>query len=88
MSIVTVFVSTSAENVGAERRFDKGITIEQLKIKLEPITGIPANTQCLSLYNGETLIGSLDGDDSVMLGAFPIENFMRLHVRYHRVILD
>lgn len=33
MSIVTVFVSTSAENVGAERRFDKGITIEQLKVR-------------------------------------------------------
>ncbi|RUS28142.1 CAP Gly-rich domain-containing protein [Jimgerdemannia flammicorona] len=80
MSIVTVFVSTSAEKVGAERRFDKGLSIAQLKYKLEPITGIPADTQQLSLYNGENLIGSLEGDENMMLGAFPVENFVRIHV--------
>ncbi|RUP46167.1 CAP Gly-rich domain-containing protein [Jimgerdemannia flammicorona] len=79
MSIVTVFVSTSAEKVGAERRFDKGLSIAQLKYKLEPITGIPADTQQLSLYNGENLIGSLEGDENMMLGAFPVENFVRIH---------
>ncbi|KAI8584071.1 hypothetical protein K450DRAFT_221366 [Umbelopsis ramanniana AG] len=78
MSIVTVFVSTD-ENVNSERRFDKGLTILDFKYKLEPITGIPASTQSISLYNGETLIGRID-DDTRMLGAYPIDDYMRIHV--------
>ncbi|KAG2174405.1 hypothetical protein INT43_004428 [Umbelopsis isabellina] len=78
MSIVTVFVSTD-ENVNSERRFDKGTHILELKYKLEPITGIPAATQSISLYNGETLLGKID-DESKMLGAYPVENYMRIHV--------
>ncbi|KAL1936516.1 hypothetical protein VTP01DRAFT_650 [Rhizomucor pusillus] len=78
MSIVTVIVTTP-ENINAERRLDKGWTISQLKYKLEPITGIPADTQQLNLYQGENLLGTLD-DESRMLGSYPVENFMRLHV--------
>lgn len=48
--------------------------------KLEPITGIPADTQKLELYAGDTLVGLLD-DESRMLGSYPVENFMRLNVR-------
>ncbi|CAO3686274.1 unnamed protein product [Umbelopsis vinacea] len=78
MSIVTVFVSTD-ENVNSERRLDKGLTILDLKYKLEPITGIPAATQSISLYNGEIFIGKIDNESS-MLGAYPVEDYMRIHV--------
>ncbi|KAK9762345.1 hypothetical protein K7432_012006 [Basidiobolus ranarum] len=78
MSIVILFVASESSN--SERRFDKGLAISQLKIKLEPITGIPAESQRLSLYNGEAFIGSMEGNDEVMLGAFPVENFMTLKV--------
>lgn len=33
MSIVTLFVDTSDEKVSSERRFDKSLTISQLKVK-------------------------------------------------------
>ncbi|CAG8444156.1 3739_t:CDS:2, partial [Scutellospora calospora] len=80
MSIVTVFVQS--DNASSERRFDKGISISQLKTKLEPITGIPAESQLLQLYNGDTLVTSVEGDD-YMLGAFPVDNFMTLKVLIH-----
>lgn len=34
MSIVTLFVDTSDEQVSSERRFDKSLTISQLKVRL------------------------------------------------------
>ncbi|KAG0929272.1 hypothetical protein G6F29_012125 [Rhizopus arrhizus] len=80
MSIVNLFVDTSEEKVSTERRFDKGLTISQLKYKLEPITGIPSSTQMIELYQGNNLLGSLDDEDK-MLGAYPVEDYMRLHVK-------
>ncbi|CAI2177703.1 18964_t:CDS:2 [Funneliformis geosporum] len=77
MSVVTVFVQS--DNASSERRFDKGLTIRQLRIKLEPITGISADSQVLQLFNGDTLVTSVEGDD-YMLGAFPVDNFMTLKV--------
>ncbi|KAI9487806.1 MAG: CAP Gly-rich domain-containing protein [Benjaminiella poitrasii] len=79
MSIVTLFVDTSDEKVSSERRFDKGLTISQLKYKLEPITGIPYSTQKIDLYQGNALQGTLD-DENRMLGSYPVEDYMRLHV--------
>ncbi|KAI8084426.1 CAP Gly-rich domain-containing protein [Gilbertella persicaria] len=79
MSILTLFVDTSDENVSTERRFDKGLTISQLKYKLEPITGIPYSTQKIDLYQGNHLLGTLD-DETRMLGSYPAEDYMRLHV--------
>ncbi|OBZ80359.1 Tubulin-folding cofactor B [Choanephora cucurbitarum] len=79
MSIVTLFVDTSEEQVSSERRFDKSLTISQLKYKIEPITGIPYSTQKIDLYHGKHLLGTLD-DESRMLGSYPVEDYMRLHV--------
>lgn len=85
MSVLTVFVSSDS-NVASERRFDKGLKLSALKGRLEPIVGIKAENQQLSLYHGEKLVANLSGaalastDDAVMLGAFPIEDYMRIHV--------
>lgn len=43
------------------------------------ISGGCASTMQLQLYNGDTLIGQLSNDDA-MLGSYPIENDMRIHV--------
>ncbi|KAI8816689.1 CAP Gly-rich domain-containing protein [Fimicolochytrium jonesii] len=76
--IVTVFVAS--EGAASERRFDKSITIERLKERLEPITGVPAATMKISLYTStDQLVGSMD-DDEKMLGYYPVEDFMRLQV--------
>lgn len=49
------------------------------KYKLEFITGVPSSTQKINLYQGNNLLGELD-DDNRMLGSYPIEDYMRLHI--------
>ncbi|KAG0181454.1 hypothetical protein DFQ29_008236 [Apophysomyces sp. BC1021] len=74
MSIVTVLVSTS-ENIESERRFDKGLTIYDLKARHPSCN----TTQKINLYQGNIDIGPIDDDDR-LLGSYPVENYMRLHV--------
>lgn len=47
--------------------------------KLEIITGGCAGTMQIELYSGDKLITKLDNNDA-MLGAYPIEDGMRIHV--------
>ncbi|TPX55706.1 hypothetical protein PhCBS80983_g05089 [Powellomyces hirtus] len=76
--IVTLFVSS--EGAASERRFDKSLTIERFKERLEPITGVPVGTMKISLYTAQDqLVGTLD-DDEKMLGYYPVADFMRVEV--------
>lgn len=80
MSVVVVQVTS--ENSESERRFEKGISIYALKVKLELITGIPADFQQLDLYDESNLLGTLEGDPDRLLGSFPIENGYRIGVLF------
>lgn len=58
---------------------------------MEPITGIPAGQQVLVLYRGETAIQQIapfpgQSDESVMLGAFQVEDGSRVHVSAERIL--
>ncbi|KAI8974700.1 CAP Gly-rich domain-containing protein [Pilobolus umbonatus] len=79
MSIVILYVDTNQERISSERRFDKSLTIDQLKYKLETIVGVPYATQKLDLYRGDLLLGPMD-DDTRMLGSYPVEDYMRIQV--------
>ncbi|XP_046387381.1 tubulin-folding cofactor B [Ischnura elegans] len=78
---VNVSISTSSQSGGfLERRFDKGITIAELKAKLELLTGGKSDTMKLEVFNKEdTLVCTLH-PDSAVLGSFPVDDGMRLHV--------
>ncbi|KAG8230588.1 hypothetical protein J437_LFUL004501 [Ladona fulva] len=80
-SYVNVSISTSGNPSGPlERRFDKGITIEQLKVKLELLTGGKSDTMKVEIYSKEdALVCSLE-PNSALLGSFPIDDGMRMHV--------
>ncbi|OWR46194.1 tubulin-folding cofactor B like protein [Danaus plexippus plexippus] len=63
-----------------ERRFKKEISIQDFKTKLELLTGGSAVTMKLKLYdNKNNYIGDLDNDQA-MIGSYPIEDGMRIHV--------
>lgn len=80
MSILTLHVTSSHAQVGSERRFDKGNTIISIKEKLEMIVGSSAAHMRLEVYGeGDRKVCDL-GNDDAMLGAYPVENYMRLHV--------
>ncbi|OJA11522.1 hypothetical protein AZE42_09434 [Rhizopogon vesiculosus] len=79
-SIVKLFVISP--DTRSERRLDLHTTIEQLKAKLELITGIPVQNQKLSLHNSEDdpqIVAQLD-DDTKQLGYYSVRDFQTLKV--------
>ncbi|KAL0953900.1 hypothetical protein HGRIS_005067 [Hohenbuehelia grisea] len=79
-SVVTVFVVSA--DTRSERRFDLHTTVEQLKAKLELITGIPVTNQIVSLTNSEKdgqVIASLS-DESKPLGFYGLRDWQVLKV--------
>ncbi|KAJ1911800.1 hypothetical protein IWQ60_009966 [Tieghemiomyces parasiticus] len=78
MSIVTVWVASA--DTESERRFDRGMTLDELKTRLEPITGIPADAQVLTLHQGEALLANMSGGPDVLLGFYPVADFCTIRV--------
>nr|CAG4635071.1 EOG090X0DT2 [Alona affinis] len=79
-STVNVNITSSISSFAVEKRYPKNITIGELKGKLELVTGANSGSMLLELYNREKqFICALTNDNS-LLGSFPIEDGMRIHV--------
>ncbi|XP_041979912.1 tubulin-folding cofactor B-like [Aricia agestis] len=77
---VLITKSDSEDAPPIERRFKKGITIQEFKTKLELVTGGTAGTMKLKVFdNKNNLICDIDNDDA-LLGSYPIDDGMRIHV--------
>ncbi|XP_065357850.1 tubulin-folding cofactor B [Calliphora vicina] len=72
--------NSKTENIAFDIKFPKSMTVGELKNKLQIITGGNAGTMEVHLYKGEQQMTSL-ADDTMMLGALPIEPGMRFHVK-------
>lgn len=70
-----------SENYRSERRVSPAWTVDHFKDRLEPILGIPATAQRLSLKVGSWPTQSLDaaGGDTP-LGHFPLQQYAEIHV--------
>ncbi|KAF9953002.1 hypothetical protein BGZ65_004919 [Modicella reniformis] len=80
MSILNVFVT--ADNISRELRLSKDATIDSVKAKFEPITGISPTFQQLELCDKDNkFVMSLEGHPpGTMLGAFPISDYWTIRV--------
>ncbi|XP_062579388.1 tubulin-folding cofactor B-like [Saccostrea cucullata] len=79
-SQVNVRVTSSANSFGTEKRFPKDLTIADFKNKLELLTGSTPGNMKLEVYDADNkLVCKLDNDDA-LLGSYPIEDGMRIHV--------
>uniref|UniRef100_A0A1B6DM77 CAP-Gly domain-containing protein n=1 Tax=Clastoptera arizonana TaxID=38151 RepID=A0A1B6DM77_9HEMI len=81
-AMVSVIITTSEDPPQCilDKRFDKKITISDMKGKLELLTGGQASSMKIKVYNKDNeLVCSLD-DDNSMLGSYHIEDGMRLNV--------
>lgn len=68
------------QDASFERRFDRSITIAELKGKLELLTGGNASTMKIELYTKDNIcVGTCDNDEAC-LGSYAIHDEMRLHV--------
>lgn len=78
---VNVQISTSKDDICFnEKRFQKGITIINLKRKLELLTGGSSDTMQLELFTKDNKLVCPLNNDEALLGSYPIEDGMRLHV--------
>jgi tubulin-specific chaperone B len=72
-----------SDNTSSERRITPAWTLAQLKTRLEPITGVPASFQRLSLKSstggGSTPLEARD-EEAVQLASFPLVPYAELHV--------
>ncbi|KAJ2757197.1 hypothetical protein GGI19_000247 [Coemansia pectinata] len=79
-AVVTLFVES--QNSSSERRFQKSLTIEALKVRLEPIVGIrPIDQQLVLLDAASNPVCEISGDDTRMLGFYPVKDLMTLSVK-------
>uniref|UniRef100_A0A0A9YKC9 Tubulin-folding cofactor B n=1 Tax=Lygus hesperus TaxID=30085 RepID=A0A0A9YKC9_LYGHE len=77
---VNVVISTSCEANYVEKRYHKGITVQDLKGKLEVVTGGSAATMKVKVFDkADKLICELT-DDNALFGSYPIDEGMRIHV--------
>jgi len=78
--VINVTISSTVSSFGSERRFQKDLTICQLKGKLELQTGAQAGSMDLEVYNKDNkVVCKLDNDDA-LVGSYPIDDGMRIHV--------
>ncbi|EFN89861.1 tubulin-folding cofactor B [Harpegnathos saltator] len=83
--ITSDFVNLSITNSGqqsccVERRFQKGITIDEFKGKLELLTGGNPTTMSVEVYDkNDKLICKLE-EGQRLLGSYPVDDGMRIHV--------
>jgi tubulin-folding cofactor B len=69
----------SSANSSSERRVSPAWSIAQFKLRLEPITGIPASAQSLKLDS--RLVEAAD-EESTQLSAFNIQPYAHLQVSF------
>lgn len=71
-----------SENSASERRISPSWTIAQLKGRLEPVTGVPATCQKLSLKIGSQPAQPIEAADeeSTILAAWPLQAYAELKV--------
>lgn len=87
--VVSLLVVTPGNVMGTERRFQKDLTIRDLKDKLVLISGASVETMKLSLrsQDGTKHISALD-DDKRLIGSYPVENGLFLDVTDPHMRID
>ncbi|XP_076591684.1 tubulin-folding cofactor B [Chaetodon auriga] len=78
--IVKVRLTTSISQFEIQRKFSKGISIAELKVKLEMVVGAPASCMDLELFSAsDKFLQKLDDNDA-LLGSYSVDDDCRIHV--------
>nr|CAG4652174.1 EOG090X0DT2 [Triops cancriformis] len=78
--VVQVNITSSISSIASERKYNKAITIGELKGKLELITGGNSQAMKLEIYDKENQFVCELNDDTRMFGSYPVDDNMRIHV--------
>ncbi|KAM9317605.1 tubulin-folding cofactor B [Pholidichthys leucotaenia] len=78
--VVTVRLTSTISSFEVEKRFNRGMTIAELKGKLEMIVGVPGPSIDLELFSvSDKFLQKMD-DNEALLGSFPVDDQCRIHV--------
>lgn len=78
--IVEVRITSTISSSDVLRRFNRGITIAELKGKLEMIVGSPASCMDLEVLSvSGKFLQKMDNDEA-LLGSYPVDNNCTIHV--------
>ncbi|XP_038075221.1 tubulin-folding cofactor B-like [Patiria miniata] len=80
-SYVNLQITSTLNNFPSEKRFQKDVTIGTLKGKLEMVTGSVSASMELQLFNKDGQLVVIMSDDNALLGSYPVEDGMRIHVQ-------
>lgn len=77
---VDVRLSSTISSFDAKRRFNRGISIAELKKKLEMVVGASASCMDLELFSiSDKFLQKMD-DNEALLGSYPVDDECRIHV--------
>ncbi|XP_064622210.1 tubulin-folding cofactor B-like [Lineus longissimus] len=79
-AVVSVTVTSTVNSFGSIKRFPKDLTITTLKGKLELLTGSVSANMKLELRSKDNKLVCEMTNDDVMLGSYPVEDNMIIHV--------
>ena len=81
---VNVHISSTCSGFKSEKKFPKDLTIGELKGKLELITGGSCTDMKIEVFDDTSKSESIKicdlSDDYALLGSYPVDSGMRLHV--------
>ncbi|KAJ8882455.1 hypothetical protein PR048_014263 [Dryococelus australis] len=77
---VNISVTTSEDDYCVEKRFKKGLTVHDLKNKLELVTGCSAQSMKINVYDSNNKFVCFLANDDALLGSYRVDSGMRLHV--------
>ncbi|KAK2847273.1 hypothetical protein Q5P01_010272 [Channa striata] len=78
--IVNVRLTSTISSFEVLRKFNKGITIAELKGKLEMVVGTPASFMDLELFSVSNRFLQKMDDNEALLGSYPVDDNCRIHV--------
>ncbi|CAD6227534.1 GSCOCG00001217001-RA-CDS [Cotesia congregata] len=85
---INVSITSSGQKNCIERRFQKGITIDDFKGKLELLTGGNRSTMQLEVFDKNNKLICSPNEGSRLLGSYPIDDGMIVHVTDNFMRLD
>ncbi|XP_015249212.1 PREDICTED: tubulin-folding cofactor B [Cyprinodon variegatus] len=78
--LVNVRITSSLSSFENRRRFNRGITIAELKGLLEMNVGVPASCMDLEIFSTTDVFLQKIDNDEALFGSYPVDDECRIHV--------
>lgn len=78
--LVNVRITSSLSNFENRRRFNRGITVAELKGLLEINVGVPASCMDLEIFSTTNRFLQKIDNDEALFGSYPVDDECRIHV--------